>query len=363
MESLLLSKNWKYWVYTLLGWIVFHWFTLSFPKLAYAGDFETMELVRQHNIYMLLEGVACGILCYLLSFVILYYLEKKWNWAKFEKSIIQRLVIIFILVQIAYSLLIWPLLGLIRSVIYDSDYDLSPITTVKMVGNMPYFATRFLIWFFIIFVYYGYRYLKNTKMRELELETNLNKSRLNTLKGQINPHFMFNSLNNIRGLMLEDVNKSRSMLTKLSEMLRFSLNTDDVHFISLEKELELVDNFIALAKIQYEDRLDYAIDLNGVHLQTMVPPMIIQLLVENAVKHGISKIKKGGIVKVTLADKDNGLLIKVRNSGKLSIGSDSTQVGLENIKKRLQLLYEKEASFSLAEDQNEVLATIKLPRS
>jgi len=104
MESLLLSKNWKYWVYTLLGWIVFHWFTLSFPKLAYAGDFETMELVRQHNIYMLLEGVACGILCYLLSFVILYYLEKKWNWAKFEKSIIQRLVIIFILVQIAYSL-------------------------------------------------------------------------------------------------------------------------------------------------------------------------------------------------------------------------------------------------------------------
>ena len=90
--------------------------------------------------------------------------------------------------------------------------------------------------------------LNKNRLERLQLNSTLKQAQLNTLKGQINPHFMFNSLNNIRGLMLEDVEKSREMLTKLSEMLRYSLTKNDINAIALEEELEMVDNYIALSK-------------------------------------------------------------------------------------------------------------------
>ena len=199
------------------------------------------------------------------------------------------------------------------------------------------------------------------RIERLELNTTLKQAQLNTLKGQINPHFMFNSLNNIRGLMLEDVEKSRDMLTKLSEMLRYSLTKNNVNAIPLEEELEMVDNYIALSKIQFENRLQFEKDIDEETQQIQIPPMLIQLLVENAAKHGISNLKEGG--KITLATRKNGehLFIDVKNSGKLKIAKNSTQLGLKNIQQRLRLLYGEKASFSLKEEANEVVAHVKIP--
>lgn len=199
------------------------------------------------------------------------------------------------------------------------------------------------------------------RMERLELNTTLKQAQLNTLKGQINPHFMFNSLNNIRGLMLEDVERSREMLTKLSEMLRYSLTKNNVNGIPLEEELEMVDNYIALSKIQFENRLQFEKNIDKETEQIQIPPMLIQLLVENAAKHGISNLKEGG--KIALATKKNGehLFIDVKNSGKLKIAENSTQLGLKNIKQRLKLLYGEKASFSLKEEDNEVVANVKIP--
>ena len=135
--------------------------------------------------------------------------------------------------------------------------------------------------------------LNRDRIERLELNTHLKQAQLNTLKGQINPHFMFNSLNNIRGLMLEDVEKSREMLTKLSEILRFSLTKNSNNAISVREELEMVDNYIALSKIQLEDRLEFVQNVDSETLDLQIPPMIIQLLVENATKHGISNLKQG----------------------------------------------------------------------
>ena len=92
-------------------------------------------------------------------------------------------------------------------------------------------------------------YINTIKVNQLQLETNLKDAQLNTLKGQINPHFMFNSLNNIRGLMLEDVGKARNMLTSLSEMLRYALTKSGINSISLEDELDMVENYIEISKI------------------------------------------------------------------------------------------------------------------
>ncbi|NKI33258.1 sensor histidine kinase [Croceivirga thetidis] len=203
--------------------------------------------------------------------------------------------------------------------------------------------------------------LNKNRLERLQLNSTLKQAQLNTLKGQINPHFMFNSLNNIRGLMLEDVEKSREMLTKLSEMLRYSLTKNDVNAIALEEELEMVDNYIALSKIQFEDRLQFTKIIEKDTEQIQIPPMLIQLLIENAAKHGISNLKQGGTI--SLETKKNGeyLLIDVTNSGQLKIAKDSTQLGLKNIKQRLKLLYGDKASFVLNEGDGEVLAQVKIP--
>ena len=160
------------------------------------------------------------------------------------------------------------------------------------------------------------------RIERLELNTHLKQAQLNTLKGQINPHFMFNSLNNIRGLMLEDVDKSREMLTKLSEMLRYSLTKNSVDGIALEEELEMVDNYIALAKIQFEDRLQFTKKIAPEALSIHIPPMIVQLLVENAVKHGISNLKSGGVIELKAERVEDLLKIEVQNTGKLQIAKN-----------------------------------------
>ena len=227
------------------------------------------------------------------------------------------------------------------------------------------FYINTLLYFFVWVVFYiaikGLMELNKSRQDRLQLESNLKESLLNTLKGQINPHFMFNSLNNIRGLMLEDVDRSREMLTRLSEMLRYSLTKSTSNSIPLEEELESVDNFISISKIQFEERLKFEKKVDPALLSRQIPPMIVQLLIENAIKHGISKLKEGGFVRLEVFNENEMFIVKVTNSGNLTFDENSTKLGLENIRKRLQLLYGDKASFSLSENNNEVTAIIAMP--
>jgi len=246
-------------------------------------------------------------------------------------------------------------------------FDLEKVEVPKMYQDLGVGFLMFnsfmtiLIWtIFYMSVKIAFN-LNATRLERSELNATVRQAQLNTLKGQINPHFMFNSLNNIRGLMLEDVDKSRDMLTKLSEMLRYSLTKNDVNAIDLEEELEMIDNYIALSKIQFEDRLEFIREVAPETLKIPIPPMIIQLLVENAAKHGISNLKEGGTIKLCTDMVDDHLEIFVHNSGKLQIDSKSTQLGLKNIKQRLRLLYGNAATFSLEEMNDNVVASIKIP--
>ncbi|MBQ4821691.1 histidine kinase [Aquimarina sp. MMG016] len=246
----------------------------------------------------------------------------------------------------------------------DTSHSQVKVPEILDVGIAFIIFSSFIVIFGWSILYMVIKIIINLSADQLEkskLNASLKQAKLNTLKSQINPHFMFNSLNNIRGLMLEDVDKSREMLTKLSEMLRYSLTKNDVNAISLEEELEMVDNYIDLSKIQFEDRLEYRKDIHPETLTIPIPPMIIQLLVENGIKHGISNLKSGGKIVVKTKLIEGILLIKVINSGILSISKNTTRLGLQNIQQRLQLLYGNKASFSLNEIESEVVADIKIP--
>ncbi|MBC8755493.1 histidine kinase [Kordia sp. YSTF-M3] len=242
--------------------------------------------------------------------------------------------------------------------LHEESNDFTLLEIFSTTLNVSIFI---FFWSVIYVVIKSLARLRKNKIDRLKLEAALKDSQLNTLKGQLNPHFMFNSLNNIRGLMLEDVDKARDMLTRLSEMLRYSLNMNNVDAIRIEEELEIVDNYIALSKIQLEDRLTYQQEIKQELKQIKIPPMILQMLVENAIKHGISDQKNGGKITLIITDNNEKIILQVNNTGTLKADTDSTRIGLDNIKKRLELLYGDTAQFRLKEVENEVHAIIQIP--
>ena len=123
----------------------------------------------------------------------------------------------------------------------------------------------------------------------------------------------------------------------------------------------MVENYIALSKIQFEDRLEFKKEVSPDTLPVHIPPMILQLLVENAAKHGISNLKDGGTILLSSRLNGEALYLQVRNTGRLRIAKDSTELGLKNVRQRLKLLYGDKASFQLKEKDNEVVADIKIP--
>ncbi|TWI02245.1 histidine kinase [Flavobacterium tiangeerense] len=323
--------------------------------LTYFGKIENMIKFGHYKLFVsefllwLLFGVV---------FNYLYYLSLNNNKGQVLFVVFLKLLFISSCVTIA----LW--LALYFPVTYFTE--MAWIEMLKMSNIFLTFYTNCFVLSVWYFFYSNMEFLEkvnNFDKEKLLLESTLKESQINALKGQINPHFMFNSLNNIRGLILENPMKSREMITRLSEMLRYSLTKSEINTIALEEEIEMVENFIAISKIQLEDRLQFISEIEEETLKLPIPPMVIQMLIENAIKHGISQLKHGGILLLNIKKENTDLHIQVKNTGNLSQQTGTTQLGLKNIQRRLQLIYGESATFSLNEVENEVIAKITLPIS
>ena len=306
--------------------------------------------------YVIYEGILYFVIGVILTFLVQYAIEKyvKPDYSFWIKSLI--IVSLFVSAMLVYQFTMFPICGQIQEFLVDKNG-----TEGATIGTQILNFVIFMTWYFVFELFRMYDKNKKIKIDKANLEANLKESKLNALKGQINPHFMFNSLNNIRGLMLEDVEKSRLMITNLAEMLRYSLTESAKDSTPLEKELEIVEYYIELSKIQLEERLTVNMNIDPKYYSKLIPPMIMQLLVENAIKHGISNLPEGGEVDV-FADKiGDDFVIRVSNSGRLTIDKNSTKLGLKNIEERLEILYGSKAQFTLKEVDDKVIAEIKIP--
>lgn len=311
---------------------------------------KNKELVN----YLLLESFTWFFVGIILTAGIQIGLEK-FTKNKSVKDKVVYLIPFMIIASVLFNFIFWPIVDALF------EYFMHKVSYHGKFATRIFNWLNWIIWFVCYTAFNLYHEVKETKLKNAELDATLKESQLNTLKGQINPHFMFNSLNNIRGLMLEDVNKARNMLTSLSETLRYSLTQNNIDAIALEDELEMVEKYVDISKIQFENRLQFELAVDESSLSIQIPPMLIQMLVENAIKHGISNIKHGGKISVIAKVVNNLLLIKVVNSGNLQSNKRGTQVGIQNIKKRLDLLYDKKATFSLLQEEKNVVATIQIP--
>jgi two-component system LytT family sensor kinase len=184
---------------------------------------------------------------------------------------------------------------------------------------------------------------------------------LSTLRNQLNPHFLFNSFNMLRSLVESDPAAARDAITHLAEMMRHSLSTATHNTISLVRELEFVESYVALERLRYEERLRISADVPAELLHRRIPSMLLYTLVENAVKYGIDQNVNGVDVSYKIWLEDGRLRLRVTNSGRLGQTSKSTGTGLANVRQRLELLYGDDASLELLEVDRQVVVQASWP--
>lgn len=220
------------------------------------------------------------------------------------------------------------------------------------------------IWCFIYTSVTSMRRLREKELQTLRLQHGLKEAQLSSLSNQLNPHFLFNALNNIRFMMHEDVALADRMMTSLSDILRYSLESSRHEKVSLGQELAVIGHYIAIVKIQLEERLDFALTIPQHLHAALVPPMVLQMLIENAVKHGLENLQHGGRLTLELADCDDYLRCEVRNDTPLqSPGKPHGMgIGLQNIERRLQLLYGDLASMQIEQGSGQFKVTLTLPK-
>ncbi|MEO6683665.1 MAG: histidine kinase [Ginsengibacter sp.] len=217
------------------------------------------------------------------------------------------------------------------------------------------------LWLLIYMVWHYLVRNQKDEVDKLSLEKTVKELELQTIKSHINPHFIFNSLNSIRALVDENPQRARTAITELSNILRSSLQIEKMETVTLLKEMNIVRDYLALEQMRFEERLKVVLEIEDDTLDQLVPPMMLQTLAENAIKHGISRQINGGIVKITSRYKDDYFELIVQNTGTLDESAEDG-FGFKSTRDRLKILYGKNADFVISEiKENLVEAKIQMP--
>ncbi len=228
------------------------------------------------------------------------------------------------------------------------------------------FHSSYPTYWVILFAYLTFDYAAKYRDRALHatrLEGRLSEARLQALRMQLNPHFLFNTLNSISSLMYSDVGAADAMMTRLSELLRLTLQGDGKPEVSLRQELDLLQRYIDIERIRFEERLRVRIDVDDEALDALLPAFSLQPLVENAIRHAIAPRAAGGSLSLS-ARRDNGSLrVALRDDGPgLPQGRLREGVGLANTRARLQQLYGDAHRFELSSPaEGGLLVTLVVP--
>jgi two-component system LytT family sensor kinase len=233
----------------------------------------------------------------------------------------------------------------------------------RFVANLILDSPLVLVWVSIYYVWHYVELGTTNEIQKVRLESLVKELELKTIKSHINPHFIFNALNSIRALVDENPERARTAITALSNILRSSMQAEKMETVPFERELNIVKDYLALEHVRFEDRLEVEYDIDEDTLDQPVPPMMLQTLVENAIKHGVSKHKDGGLIKVISDFRDNHHELIVLNSGHLSSVTDyGDGFGITSTRNRLKLLFGEKAHFAIRNTNDGMVeAKVKMP--
>ncbi len=219
-----------------------------------------------------------------------------------------------------------------------------------------------LVWSFIYISVTGNRHVKRTELFNLRLQNNLKDAQLSSLANQLNPHFLFNSLNNIRFMIHEDAHRADVMITSFSEILRYSLDSSKCEKIDLGSEMAIIGKYLAIVEIQLEARLRCTLTVAPELHAATLPPMMLHMLTENAIKHGLEQMPGGGELAIAATQRDSRLILTVSNDTPPAQATrPGMGIGLPNIAQRLALLYGERAVLDVQPAEGRFVVTLSLP--
>jgi two-component system LytT family sensor kinase len=346
MSALLTSTRSRlYWTLQVLGWGL--WGTTGVVLVSIFGKFSWLLVV--------IEVIVAGAMV-LSSHLLRLYMRHQ-GWARLTLvRLLPRLVVANAATALAGTALIGLLVtGLLW--LWQPQRIGGGFPWMEYVGYA--IQDSFALWLWSA-IYFGLHYFDDYRSAEIDrwkLAATAREAEMRTLKAQLNPHFLFNGLNNIRALVMEDPARARAMMSHLAELLRYSIQRSGAEQVPLATELEIVENYL---------RLHYSLDIDPEAQSTLLPPMTLQLLVENAIKHGLAPRPAGGSISLSAQfdAASQALRIAVRNTGTYQPRPNHPGVGLRNVQERLGLLFGPAASFTIGPDPllpDTVLAELQLP--
>jgi sensor histidine kinase YesM len=341
--------NRRYWLFQLFGWGMFALINVFFAL--------TFDRLNNQFVYRLSIFLVLGIL---ITHLMRWFIGRINLLLKPLNQQISGFILLTFIIALG--------LALIEIEIYKS-LDLNPKgekNTYSYFGQLLINAFNSFIYLFIWnCIYFIYHYIQKSRRQQLDtlqLETLVKELELKTIKAHINPHFIFNSLNSIRALVDENPERARTAITELSTILRSSMQADKSESVLLSREMEIVKDYLALENMRFEDRLKIEYEVEDETLKLTVPPMMLQTLVENAIKHGISKQIQGGVVKIVSVIKGAFHELSVQNTGFLNGHTNADGFGLSSTTNRLSLLYGNKAKFEIKQlTPNLVEARVTIP--
>ncbi|WP_421891680.1 sensor histidine kinase [Marinoscillum sp.] len=340
-----MNKRRIYWMCQIGGWSFY-----GFLQIFLYATVQQLDMTQ-------IVGEVVQVLFYIFSTHLLRYIVIHFGWLNdhWVKLIPRLLSVILVLSLMNYSLLLT--YSLLSGELTGRDF--LPFTILLNVfGPM-------IIYFIWAMIYFTFHYFERYN-KGLKYEAAAKEIELRNLRSQLNPHFIFNALNSIRALVDENPAKSKNAITQLSNILRNSLTVDRQRLVTFSEEMEMVRDYLALETIRYEERLRIEFNIDPKSTEYLIPPLMVQTLVENGIKHGISTLKNGGKVEISSRVDNENLFIQIRNTGQYSNGEPRKKsgFGINNTRKRLELIYGDQASFRILNETKKIVLTeIVLPRS
>ena len=261
----------------------------------------------------------------------------------------------FYIILFSFGLYGWRNLGIKLHIYFPSKVYESTSEALQNFFPRGIFSA---IVFGIIKYTYDFRILKETAQK---LRIEKQEAELNYLKSQTNPHFLFNTLNNIYALARDKSDLAPASILQLSKILRFMLYETNVDFIAIEQELKIMDDYIALEKLRYDESLTINLNHTIEDMKQSIPPLLLIPLVENAFKHGVSETRNQPFVNIHLSVKEKQLLFIVNNSSETieNQGVVKENIGLSNLRRQLELLYQ-DYDLTIFQGESDFTATLKI---
>lgn len=334
---------------------------IAFEKMApemaenFKAVFASMKPVMwKHNLLMTLCGLLATHLLHLLT------LKRRW-----DRLPLGRLVPLVMPTCALFAVVISLLINGVRNFALESRAGMTPASDGLL---MEYFSTCMIIFFLLgmwatlYFACHAFTRLHQIEVTSLRSDSAIKESRLQTITTQLNPHFLFNSLNTVRALIEESPQQARDAVTQLSLVLRASLSASDQKLISLSDELKVVNALLDLELVRYADRLEVKREIGDECHSALIPPLLLVTLIENAVKHGVASKLGRGYLHLSIILEGPQIKISVRNSGTLAQEWQSKGgMGFSHTRERLALLYGEKATITLQQTSDGIEALAIFP--